>query len=119
MDASRREHLTALDDQLDAGLQAAFGGSMRSVPASGGPSVIGELATYFGDEITTGAAGGPGALAAGSRYELEGEIARGGMGVIIRGRDNDLGRDVAMKFLIYPVEPDRVQVGPCAVYAWM
>ena len=33
----------------------------------------------------------------GERYRLEGEIARGGMGVILRGFDTDLGRDVAIK----------------------
>jgi serine/threonine-protein kinase len=33
------------------------------------------------------------------RYEVVGEIARGGVGVILKGRDIDLGRDVAMKVL--------------------
>ena len=36
----------------------------------------------------------------GSRYELRGEIARGGMGAILRGRDTDLGRDLAIKVLL-------------------
>lgn len=34
------------------------------------------------------------------RYQIAGEIARGGVGVILRGRDIDLGRDVAMKVLL-------------------
>ena len=34
-----------------------------------------------------------------SRYQLLGEIARGGMGVILKGRDPDLGRDLAVKVL--------------------
>jgi eukaryotic-like serine/threonine-protein kinase len=33
------------------------------------------------------------------RYQLSGEIAHGGMGVVYRGRDVDLGRDVAVKVL--------------------
>lgn len=35
-----------------------------------------------------------------SRYQLIGEIARGGMGAILKGRDNDLGRDLAIKVLL-------------------
>jgi len=34
------------------------------------------------------------------RYRVDGEVARGGMGVIFRGRDRHLGRDVAFKFLL-------------------
>ncbi len=33
------------------------------------------------------------------RYHLVGEIARGGVGVVLKGHDTDLGRDVAMKVL--------------------
>ena len=35
-----------------------------------------------------------------SRYRLFGEIARGGMGAILKGRDLDLGRDLAIKILL-------------------
>ena len=34
------------------------------------------------------------------RYQLLGEIARGGIGAILKGRDMDLGRDLAVKVLL-------------------
>jgi hypothetical protein len=34
------------------------------------------------------------------RYQLQGEIARGGMGAILKGRDAELGRDLAIKVLL-------------------
>ncbi|WP_419189146.1 tetratricopeptide repeat protein [Stieleria marina] len=34
------------------------------------------------------------------RYRLDGEIARGGMGAVLKGRDMDLGRDLAIKVLL-------------------
>ena len=37
---------------------------------------------------------------AGDRYRFDGEIARGGMGAVLRGRDVDLGRDLAIKVLL-------------------
>jgi serine/threonine-protein kinase len=46
-----------------------------------------------------------------SRYQVHGEIARGGVGVIYRGRDKDLNRDVALKVLKadHADNPDVVQ----------
>src|SRR5262249_53557680 len=42
----------------------------------------------------------PPAEQTGERYQLSGEIARGGMGAVLRGRDVDLGRDLAVKVLL-------------------
>lgn len=46
-----------------------------------------------------------------SRYQLQGEIARGGMGAILKGRDTDLGRELAIKVLLdsHKDKPDVVQ----------
>src|SRR5262249_57329862 len=47
----------------------------------------------------------------GTRYQLQGEIARGGMGAVLRGRDVDLGRDLAVKVLLekHASRPEVVQ----------
>ena len=37
-----------------------------------------------------------------ARLQLFGEIARGGMGAVLKGRDTDLGRDLAVKVLLEP-----------------
>lgn len=46
-----------------------------------------------------------------SRFQLQGEIARGGMGAILKGRDTDLGRDLAIKVLldVHKNKPEVVQ----------
>ncbi len=42
----------------------------------------------------------PGAADRSGRYQFLGEIARGGMGAVLRGRDSELGRDLAIKVLL-------------------
>lgn len=48
---------------------------------------------------------------ADSRYQLQGEIARGGMGAILKGRDTDLGRELAIKVLLdeHKDKPEMIQ----------
>jgi hypothetical protein len=45
------------------------------------------------------------------RLQLLGEIARGGMGAVLRGRDTDLGRELAIKVLLdrHLGDPDLVR----------
>ena len=42
----------------------------------------------------------PAATDRSGRFQLFGEIARGGMGAVLKGRDPDLGRDLAVKVLL-------------------
>ncbi len=43
--------------------------------------------------------------AKGQRYLLEGEIARGGMGAVLRAVDCDIRREVAVKYLLDQTDP--------------
>jgi len=90
-------------EYLEAGMHAAYG------PAPEPDSVLarldphGRLASRVVLLPEAAAAAPParkGALAdGGGRYQIVGEIARGGVGVVLKGHDVDLGRDVAMKIL--------------------
>jgi len=55
---------------------------------------------------TGGSAAAVALPARAGRYLLAGELARGGMGAIIRGHDTDLNREVALKVLHEGHEPD-------------
>src|SRR4051812_36033558 len=97
-------------DPLDVGLAAGFGR-----PAGGPSNSLSQLRTSLGPlrPVLLKEANGESSLVvtpksdamptkdeAGDRYQLSGEIARGGMGAVLRGRDVDLGRDLAIKVLL-------------------
>jgi len=110
---------------LDAGLAAAFsedqaiviGHAGHSVLRSFGPTievprvVLRDSLEEGSDPIVRPKSAEIPERDADSRYQLQGEIARGGMGAILKGRDTDLGRDLAIKVLldVHKNKPEVVQ----------
>jgi eukaryotic-like serine/threonine-protein kinase len=89
---------TPADDALDAALAAAFGpDAVLPVPV-GDPEDRTLPPAVRPDPGERPAEDAPRDPAA--RYQLHGEIARGGMGAVLKGRDTDLGRDIAVKVLL-------------------
>jgi tetratricopeptide (TPR) repeat protein/tRNA A-37 threonylcarbamoyl transferase component Bud32 len=99
------------DSDIDAGLEAAFGGSSGT-----GSSMLGRIQRLTGIKSELLLHDGPDeddsplthvhrltrdeeGAEDDSRYQVAGEIAKGGVGVVYKCRDRDLGRDVAVKVL--------------------
>jgi serine/threonine-protein kinase len=108
-------------DSLESGLAAGF-----RRPAAGPDSVLSGLRSSLGplQPVLLQEAEGesahivqpksdamPAPDETGDRYQLQGEIARGGMGAVLRGHDVDLGRDLAVKVLLekYADRPDVIR----------
>lgn len=91
-------------DSLDAGLAAGFGRRMEVPRSSLGnslrPMLLRDAEGESAHVVKPRSDAMPSLDQTGDRYQLSGEIARGGMGAILRGRDIDLGRDLAIKVLL-------------------
>lgn len=100
-----------LDRILDRGFQAAGEDARRDDPAPA-PSVIQRIGEITGakpsvslrDVDPTGQTPilkplGPEDTRSAGKYMVQGILGQGGVGAVHRGHDQDLGRDVAMKFL--------------------
>jgi tetratricopeptide (TPR) repeat protein len=93
------DHSSALSDALDAGLAAGFGPPRSSLGAMR-PVLLKEAEGDSAHVVKPKSDAMPPPELTGDRYQLQGEIARGGMGAVLRGRDVDLGRDLAVKVLL-------------------
>ncbi len=98
-------------DSLEVGLAAAFGknsGPPRSSVGHVRPVLLKEAEGESSLVVKPTSDAIPLKEQAGDRYRFDGEIARGGMGAVLRGRDVDLGRALAVKVLLekYANRPD-------------
>jgi serine/threonine-protein kinase len=86
-------HQQSPSDPLDAGLAVAFGSDTPPTPAVSAAAPV-----HLRDMDGAGQAPPPPGAALG-RYQLLGEVGQGGMGTVLRVRDPELGRDLAVKLL--------------------
>jgi serine/threonine protein kinase/tetratricopeptide (TPR) repeat protein len=95
---SKLDDVTFLFGPASSSIVAAFGeafGKMPRVLLRDADSLIdpGPVIRPSSDEI-------PNPAERSARLQLFGEIARGGMGAVLKGRDADLGRELAVKILL-------------------
>jgi tetratricopeptide (TPR) repeat protein len=100
-----------LDGDNSAPGNTGFHANLTQAPVTAGvPSVLAESCgtvpqtllrdTDPGPLVLPGSPEMPAAGERTGRLQLLGEIARGGMGAVLKGRDNDIGRDLAVKVLL-------------------
>jgi hypothetical protein len=94
------------EDALNAGFEASGAGGILETLAQAIGSVPRVVLPDTRDDdegvavIKPSSTEMPSPAERGERYQLFGEIARGGMGAILKGRDPNLGRDLAVKVLL-------------------
>src|SRR5436190_11359726 len=92
------DDVTILFGPASSSVLAAFGEQLGKIPPvllrdADSASEQGPVIRPSSDEI-------PNPSERSARLQLFGEIARGGMGAVLKGRDSDLGRDLAVKILL-------------------
>ncbi len=102
------DHIEGTSSSLDqAG--ASAGVTLAPAPgAAGTPAAAGTGPTSAATPARSVAETLAGRDGLGSRYVLQGEVARGGMGAVLRGIDRDLRREVAVKFMLDPGDPRKM-----------
>jgi WD40 repeat protein len=100
-------HPTCLVGDASPSVLQALGRKLGDVPRV----VLRDEAAGEVDPMALWPSGEMAAAKGESRYQLHGEIARGGMGAVLKGRDTDLGRDLAIKVLLdsHKDKPDVVR----------
>jgi serine/threonine protein kinase len=106
-DLNQTVDIPSIPDSLDAGLAAGFAGP-RSSLGDMRPPLLKEAEGESAHVVQPKSDAMPPPEQTGDRYQLQGEIARGGMGAVLRGHDMDLGRDLAVKVLLekYVTRPE-------------
>jgi eukaryotic-like serine/threonine-protein kinase len=98
IDPSRRNLLD--DESLDRGMGIAFGPAANAKTVAGSPATPAIASSAVAATSPTRPIDAPGGRDRIGRFEVAGEIARGGVGSILKARDIEIGRDVALKVLL-------------------
>ena len=95
---SEMEDVTILFGPASSSVLQAFGAAYGKIP----PVLLRDADSVTGPEpvIRPSSEEIPDTKERSARLQIFGEIARGGMGAVLKGRDADLGRDLAVKILL-------------------
>lgn len=108
-DGSEPHEMTITFGPVSSSVLASFGEAFGNIP----PILLrdADLITDPDQVIRPSSSEIPNPTDRSARLHLFGEIARGGMGAVLKGRDSDLGRDLAVKVLLdsHRGKPDMIR----------